>query len=234
MNKTFKFDFIKDKVHVIFEFSTNISLIEDGKKLGNDILKQLKGLDKNYGIENFESVFSYLLMTNKISLKNYSKKIELFVVLEEDWGQPNMDYKYFEYPLSDINKYIGDCDFYYSIASIGYKTAEGYNGYTIITRRIKDNGIYSYNNIYQAYCDDCVDGEYYSIELYNVNCVENIPEAKVQSRIRPIFEEQGFDEKFKYLPIHIPGKYILEDLSECIDILVDIENIHSTQDFRKN
>lgn len=234
--RRFKFDFIKDNIEVVCEFEANISSILEGEQLAEELLRELKHTGRNFTPEYLHYVFDGFYIEHANIIFNYKKSLNVFLECNEDWQLPKSRYDYLEYHffgIADVDKAIGNYDFYYSIASFGHFMSDGYEGTTVLIRRIKDGKVFNYKDIQQTYSSDFIDGDFGTIKIQDLSYTRTINSLTATKSNKLIFEEQGLGKHYEYLPVNIPGVYNLEDFSACINALIDINNINTKEDIIK-
>lgn len=247
--KTVKLDFLKDNIRYNISFETEIE-----ETFYKDFEENLIGTFMYHSL--YAPCWEYLDILKKFIkkddyiVKNIKKSAKaVFLEDENGWNEgkdklvvrPRMLQDY----AKDLQEDIGDCDYYYSIQSIGFwdlaakKTSDSYwDGYTIITRRIKLGDTYKYDIFRQNLDVDVFDKLYTSNFSYEKLVVqpERIGEELHLTYDRPIqyaYTNVEDEENLKVnliLPVEVPMVFHIDDFRELFKVLKNVDKIEKLED----
>lgn len=250
MSKTFKFDFIENyiKYTISFEADVDNNTVED---FLNSFLETFIKFTKHNKCWEYLSVWKMFVLSygREVKITNIKKDAKsIFVENENGWHQGKdvvivknglkESYKNTNNYINALQKDIGDCDYYFSIQSIGFwdyiskSYGDSYwESYFIISRRIKTKDKnYTYKIMEQTFELDFYDKFYHTIfsfnEIqYNSN---NMEIDKNYSIINDSFDNYDNKENKKIkliLPTEIYSEYQVEDFNFAFKILKDFDKI---------
>lgn len=249
--KKVKLDFIKDNIRYNISFETEIE-----ETFYKDFEENIIGTFMYHSL--YTPCWEYLDIFKKFidkcenvyEIKNICKSAKSIFIEEKD-GWHNGQDKIILKPtnLQDyaqkLQEDVGDCDYYYSIQSIGFwdfeakRTKDSYwDGYTIITRRIKIGDTYKYDIFRQNLNVDVFDKLYTSKFLYEKLTIQT---EKISEHLNIVYDKHiqydysniDNEENLKLkmiLPVDIPMIFTIKDFRECFKILKNIDKIDTLED----